>query len=81
VRNLVENNVFANEEDNAPEGKTDVRNQSVYAVFINGIEQKQLVPGARTDLWQTAFNGLRVGDSVKVYDRGHKVVDGKNYHY
>ena len=81
VRNLVENNIFANEEDNAPADKTDVRNQSVYAVFINGIEQKQLVPGARTDLWQTAFNGLRVGDSVKVYDRGHKVVDGKNYHY
>ncbi len=46
VRNLVENNIFANEEDNAPENTTDVRNQSVYAVFINGIEQEQLVPGA-----------------------------------
>ena len=81
IRNLVEKNVFANEEENAPTGKDDVRNQSVYAVFINGKEQTQLTANASTQKWQNAFNSLRVGDSVKVYDKGHKEVDGKLYHY
>ena len=62
-------------------GATDVRNQSIYEVVINGVPQTNLVAGASTQTWQDAFNGLRVGDTVKVYDRGSKEIDGKYYHF
>ena len=81
IRDLVEQNRFADEDDNAPAGEKDVRNQSIYSVYINNVLNENLVAGASTQTWQNVFNSLRVGDTVEVYDRGHKVVDGKNYHY
>ena len=80
IRDLVENNRFANEAANK-NGSVDVRNQSIYSVVVNDIKQEKLVAGAKTEEWQKVFNGLRVGDTVKVYDRGSKEVDGKYYHF
>ena len=89
VRRLIESAPkFANEAANkvtlrTPSGNkvVDVRNQSIYEVVINGVPQTQLTATASTQDWQDAFNGLRVGDTVKVYDRGSKEVNGKYYHY
>ena len=76
VRNLVEKNVFADEAINQ-----GFRNQSIYEVVINRVPQTQLTANASTKDWQDAFNALRVGDTVKVYEKGHKEVDGKYYHF
>ena len=76
VRELVESARFADESANGA-----FRNQSIYAVVINDKEQTQLTADAPTDVWQAKFNSLRVGDSVKVYDRGSKEVNGKYYHF
>ena len=82
VREIIENAPkFANEAENAPLGKEDVRNQSIYVVVINGKVQPQLTANASTQTWQDAFNALKVGNTVQVYDRGSKEVDGKYYHY
>ena len=89
VRRLIESAPkFANEAANkvtlrTPSGNkvVDVRNQSIYEVVINGVPQTQLTATASTQDWQDAFNGLRVGDTVKVYDRGSKEVNGKYYHF
>ena len=81
VRSLVESARFADDALNSPRGKENVRNQSIYEVVINKVPQTLLLTSTKTEDWQKVFNGLRVGDTVKVYDRGSKEVNGKFYHY
>ena len=89
VRSLVESARFADEAANSQKvnGKTiNVRNQSIYEVVINGVPQStiktdKLTADSPTSAWQNRFNSLRVGDTVKVYDKGSKEVNGKYYHF
>ncbi len=75
VRTLVESARFADESANK-----SFRNQSIYAVYINN-KKVDLDADSKTEKWQEVFNSLRVGDVVKVFDKGHVEKDGKNYHY
>ena len=75
VRELVESARFANETVNG-----SLANESIYAVYFNKEEQKMLTADAKTDVWQARFNSLRVGDVVRVYTKGAKLVNDKYYH-
>ena len=84
VRSLVESARFADDALNSPTttpASPNVRKQSIYEVVINKSTQTLLLTSTDTKDWQKVFNGLRVGDTVKVYDRGSKEVNGKYYHY
>ncbi len=84
VRSLVESARFADDALNSPTTRPaspNVRKQSIYEVVINKSTQTLLLTSTDTKDWQKVFNGLRVGDTVKVYDRGSKEVNGKYYHY
>ena len=80
LRTLLESKVFANDKLNAPKDKEDVRNQSVYAIYVNG-KDTGLKIGSTQEDWQNIFNDLDSGDKVEVYSKGFKEVDGKCYHY
>ena len=80
LRELVQKNLFANDKKNAPAGKPDVRNQSVYKIYVNKVDTGLTEKSSQED-WQKVFRTLDAGDVVRVYSRGFKEVDGKLYHY
>ena len=77
LRTLVDSKVYSNVKENNPDGKTDLRKKSVYAIYINGKYQDNLVAGASQEEWQSVFNNLDSGDKIEVYSDGFKEVDGK----
>ena len=92
LRELVQDNLFANDSKNNPKDKDgnpigDVRNQSVYKIYVNnnialGVDEKTPLNEKSTQAdWQKVFNDLNAGDVVKVVSKGFKEVDGKLYHY
>ena len=82
LRTLVDSKVYSNVKENNPGNSlADLRKKSVYAIYINGKEQTQLVAGAAQSVWQGVFNNLDSGDKIEVYSDGFKEVDGKVYGY
>ena len=73
LRDLVNSKVFAADD-------ATYKNQSVYAIYVNGIPKTQLGAGASQDVWQGVFNTLTAGDKVEVYSKGFIEKDGKYYH-
>ena len=76
LRTLVDSKVYSNVKENNPGNSlADLRKKSVYAIYINGKEQTQLVAGAAQSVWQGVFNNLDSGDKIEVYSDGFKEVD------
>ena len=85
LRELVQDNLFANDSKNNPKKADgtaigDVRNQSVYRIYVNSTDTG-LTEKSTQEQWQNVFNDLNAGDVVKVFSKGFKEVDGKKYHY
>ena len=83
LRELLTSKVYSNVEENAPAGKTDVRNDSVYAIYVNGVNQglDKANKLHDQDAWQAVFNAIEVGAKVEVYNKGFEEVEGIVYGY
>ena len=74
LRTLVESKKFA-----ADEKDTNLRGKSVYAIYVND-KNTGLDVNSTQDQWQDVFNAIKAEDTVKVWSKGFKEVDGKYYH-
>ena len=84
LRELLNSKVYSNVDENNPGGgHEDLRNQSVYAVYVNGINQglDKANKLHDQDAWQAVFNAIEVGAKVEVYNKGFEEVEGKVYGY
>ena len=80
LRTLVTSKTFSNVKENNPKnGNTqlpDLRNKSVYSIYVNG-RDTGLDANSTQAQWQAIFNKLNNGDKVEVFSKGFKEVDGK----